>query len=1127
MTDVNRCPECGFERTESSPERLCPRCLMQQALDTEPLPSAGTSVLASLAGIVDLLPRVVLRDDATTGEPSSPEMPELPARPARLQLFGEIARGGMGAILRGRDTDLGRDLAVKVLLEAHRDKPELVRRFVEEAQIGGQLQHPGVVPVHELGALADRRPFFTMKLVKGRTLAALLKERADPTQDQPRFLGIFEQICQTLAYSHARGVIHRDLKPSNVMVGAFGEVQVMDWGLAKVLPHEATADEPRDRADEPAASVIRTVRSGSDVDASRDGSVLGTPPYMAPEQARGDIEAIDERSDVFGLGSILCEILTGRPAYVGPSQQAVLRLAMRADTADALGRVGGCGADVELVALVRDCLAADREDRLRDAGVVARRLDAYLAGVQERLRAAERARAAEEARAEEAQATAAAAEGRARAERRARRMTVALAASILALVGLSGGGLAWLRHRRAQQAEATALAVSHVLVTATQRWGEALKTGNLATWGAALAAAQRAADLLQQGEVGAAERDRVAVTLAQVTKGHDAAKAQARLAEADRRLMAVLERIRGDRANKSGPEQTDAEYTAAFRAAGLDLDQTEPPAAGAWIAHHSSPVELAAYLDDWAYVRRTSVAKHEQASWRRLIEAARAADPDPWRDALRTQVASQNVEALRRLADDGAALGLQPTVSLVLLALQLKNVAADQERAKRVLRRAWRKGPGDFWANYELAGFRVANPDEQEGGNVTPHSEEEAVRHLTAAVAIRPQSALAYNDLGAVLWEEGKPAEAEAEFRAALEIAPNYANAHLNLGNALRLQGKLAEAEAEFREATRLNPNFWSAHVNLGSALAGRGKQHEAESEYRTALRLKPDGAMAHLGLGRVLAGRAQLNQAEACYREATRLKPSSALAHIYLGSALRLQGKFAEAEAEAREAVRLKPNYALAHYQLGAILCDIKRDYAGAVAEFREALRIMPNYPNAHIGLGIALGHQGKMQAALAEYRQALRLRPNDVDALNALAWALALPAKRPRHLYEEGLTHARKAVELAPKAGDKFNTLALAEYRSGHWTESLAASQRSLALQGGGYAADWFLLALAHWQKGEKDQARTCFDKAVASTKTKAPANKELLQFWAEAAELLGCPGPDASGPGSPAGPATEKPR
>jgi hypothetical protein len=213
---------------------------MQDALGTDPPSSAGVSVLKLLGTTVGSVPRVRLREEPADGEPPSPvlrpnscEMPELPDRSARLQLLGEIARGGMGAVLRGRDIDLGRDLAVKVLLEAHGDQPELVRRFVEEAQIGGQLQHPGVVPIYELGAFADRRPFFTMKLVKGHTLAEILAKRDSPAGDLPRLLGAFAQVCQTMAYAHARGVIHRDLKPSNVMVGSFGEVQVYGLGTGQ------------------------------------------------------------------------------------------------------------------------------------------------------------------------------------------------------------------------------------------------------------------------------------------------------------------------------------------------------------------------------------------------------------------------------------------------------------------------------------------------------------------------------------------------------------------------------------------------------------------------------------------------------------------------------------------------------------------------------------------------------------------------------------------------------------------------------------------------------------------------------------------------------------------------------
>ena len=254
---------------------------------------------------------------------------------SRYRLDGVIARGGMGAIIKGRDTDLGRDLAIKVLLDEHKAKPEVIRRFVEEAQIGGQLQHPGIAPVYELSQFADKRPFFSMKLVKGQTLSKLLAERQDPSEDRSRFIGIFEQVCQTMAYAHSRGVIHRDLKPANIMVGAFGEVQVMDWGLAKVLPVGGVADEQHAHTKHKETSIIQTLRNGVGSDSpavagtvgsqTQMGSVMGTPAYMPPEQALGEIDNLDERADVFGLGAILCEILTGKPPYVAEDGTQIFR----------------------------------------------------------------------------------------------------------------------------------------------------------------------------------------------------------------------------------------------------------------------------------------------------------------------------------------------------------------------------------------------------------------------------------------------------------------------------------------------------------------------------------------------------------------------------------------------------------------------------------------------------------------------------------------------------------------------------------------------------------------------------------------------------------------------------------
>jgi serine/threonine protein kinase len=262
-----------------------------------------------------------------------------------------------------------------------------VQRFLEEARIGARLQHPGIVPVYDRGEFPDRRPFFTMKLVQGRTLAELLKERKQPDHDQARFLGIFEQIAQTMAYAHANGVIHRDLKPANVMVGAFGEVQVMDWGLAKVLAAEQRAGvELQDPL--PGATLSAEPDTVPRLE-TEGGQAMGTYPYMPPEQARGEIDRIDERSDVFGLGAILCEILTGRPPFTGQTQKELWGRARACDHAGAFAALDQSGADAGLVQLTKRCLAADREERPRSAGEAARAMTAYLASVAERKRAAE------------------------------------------------------------------------------------------------------------------------------------------------------------------------------------------------------------------------------------------------------------------------------------------------------------------------------------------------------------------------------------------------------------------------------------------------------------------------------------------------------------------------------------------------------------------------------------------------------------------------------------------------------------------------------------------------------------------------------------------------------------------
>jgi tetratricopeptide (TPR) repeat protein len=283
-----------------------------------------------------------------------------------------------------------------------------------------------------------------MKLIKGETLEALLKQRADPAEGRGRFVAAFEQVCQALAYAHAHNVIHRDLKPANVMLGAFGEVQVMDWGLAKVLLSRQGEPPESDPEQTTAPTAVRSLRESDDL-FTQTGSVLGTPAFMPPEQAAGAVTTIDQHSDVFGLGALLAVVLTGRPPFVADHPESARVKAAQGDVSACFARLDGCGAAPDLVALCKCCLAPRPEDRPADAGAVAQAAAALCAAADERARQAEldRVQAEGEARAALARA----------AQQRQRRRLLLAAGGIVALVLLAGLSASLWQMWRALEAE--------------------------------------------------------------------------------------------------------------------------------------------------------------------------------------------------------------------------------------------------------------------------------------------------------------------------------------------------------------------------------------------------------------------------------------------------------------------------------------------------------------------------------------------------------------------------------------------------------------------------------------------------------------------------------------------------
>ena len=293
------------------------------------------------------------------------------AHARRYRIVRELGRGGMGIVWEAWDVFLERTVAIKSL-EVRGDRPAQLRRFLREAKIASRLNHPGIMAVHEFGITDDGQAYMVMRLLRGQTLRRILDERRHPADDLPRLLAAFLQACQAVAAAHDAGVIHRDLKPSNIMVGEYSLVTVMDWGLAKVIaepqPAEAEGHGPAP------TDALHTVC----------GTLFGTPGYLAPEQARGETDTIDRRADVFGLGCILCEILTGVPPFQSDLPADAWRRAAAGDTAEALERLKACGGPEPVLRLARRCLSADRDRRPVDAGAIVDELVAYLESGQRR-----------------------------------------------------------------------------------------------------------------------------------------------------------------------------------------------------------------------------------------------------------------------------------------------------------------------------------------------------------------------------------------------------------------------------------------------------------------------------------------------------------------------------------------------------------------------------------------------------------------------------------------------------------------------------------------------------------------------------------------------------------------------
>jgi tetratricopeptide (TPR) repeat protein/tRNA A-37 threonylcarbamoyl transferase component Bud32 len=1002
----------------------------------------------------------------------------LTASTGRYEQLDEIAHGAMGTVYRATDTALGREVAVKVLQERFAADSAVARRFVDEARIAGQLQHPGIPPVHDVGAGPDGRPFLVMKLIKGSTLDALLRDRTDVAADRGRFLAAFEQTCQAVAFAHAHQVIHRDLKPANVMVGAFGEVQVMDWGLAKVLTLSQRADR---RPDETTGTEIRSLREidGSETQA---GSVLGTPAFMPPEQAVGAVDQVDQRSDVFGLGAILAVILTGSPPFVGQTAESTRVLAARGKVENCFHRLDACGAEPGLVALCKRCLAPDQADRPADAGAVATAVAGLRAESDERARQAELDRV-------RAEGERAKAEAEAREQRKRRRLQAALGVLLLAAVVLAGFGLWWEERQfaaRANEQAAARAAARQRLEGVLDRATAAFQQDRLAE---AVADLDRAGELLEVADTSDL-RDRYDDVQADRVVVAELDKVWARAnAIVDERVPGTTRRSGGLRFD-DGAARTG--YPAAFAARGLTVGPTNVDASAERIRRSAVQGRLIAALDDWL-----PIASSADRPW--LCDLLARVDPDAGRNAIRrAYVEPDRLKTLfARPPADGA---------LQVAARAAVSPAVPRDQALAVLQAAAVRHPEDFRTHY-AAGLRTL-------GSIPA----EAIGHFRAATGLRPDNLAAVYGLGFALHIAGQPKEAASYFLRATELDSGFGSAYLNLADAIKLGADPAPAVAHFQQEIVRKSNLAMAYFGLGMALRSHDPRNAAAA-FRRSLALDDTFAMAHNYLGNVLGN---LDERSRCYRRAIACDRTFAFPHYNLGGVLRAQGKLREAVAEYREALRLFPEHTFSLVDL-AVTLAVLGDRPGAIKHLRRVIEIRPKHHEAHVLLGQLLVAGADWAGAVEHYRACVRRFPTWYGGYNGLVLALCRTGANVEavRVYREAVFRADATWPEQVWRQLRYNAACAAVLASaGSGRDAPPPADRGVYRQ---QALDWLRAELAVYQKASASnqpasraathgQAQHWLaDSDLASTRDSAAA--KLLsqaegdawnQFWADVRRL-----------------------
>jgi tetratricopeptide (TPR) repeat protein/serine/threonine protein kinase len=879
----------------------------------------------------------------------------------------ELGRGGMGVVLSVRDNDLRREVAMKVV-RSDRVRPGTesgdlaLRRFVEEAQITGQLEHPNIVPVHELGADAQGRIFFTMKLVRGKPLSQVIRELrlGDPATEAEypldRLLQVFMKVCDAIAFAHAHNVVHRDLKPDNIMIGRFGEALVMDWGLARLLDHPEHGAEPAGIETDSRAASESGRRTGPSVH-SMEGTIAGTPAYMAPEQARGEISRIDQRTDIFALGAILYEILVLRPPYTAEGGTQIIEQAARGQMLTPfervaedeqlrarLSRLPGGRIPPELAAIAMHALAANRDERYPTARALKEDVENYIAGRPVSVhRDVLTVRVAKWVR---------------------RHPTLSISSAAAAAVLLVAVATIMFIVAQARQ---QAVQQQQQLVAASREAEQEADKRAKAETELKDAALQREAALKRRTEATALYR-----------AGAEQAARARQMAAGDVRKTAresAEESLRG-------AVQTDETYV-------------DPVFALAQLLHFFGDRQA---LDFYERSSRLTAAGPSRGDPRALVYAGNFA-----RDVLGDLDAAAEYyrQAGELDADDAHVLVAKGMLALLKGEMQQALEFAQQARAK----------DDSLWEPWYLEGYVLGCEMTPDHRAINPlYDPARADELFTTALARSNREAEIYTERGNVRFSLNRYRDAELDLRRAIELAPGNLAAKLNLSAVLRTLGNHEDAVALTSAATEAAPQSWHVWATHGMSLYQAGQAADALQAIERSLELQPDRPAAYHNLAHISLSLRRYEDAQKHAEKALELEPRFHRAWLLLAYAHEDRSQFDEALAAADHAIEIAPQDGVAHATRARVLLRLGR-LDEAFASATRGFECAPPSPLTAQVLGLVEHERGNYVRAVELQSQALELLPDDWQGLQNLATSLQMLGR-----FSEALEHARRVVELQP---------------------------------------------------------------------------------------------------------------